>query len=172
MYAAYKWLRYQQAELKNYSRCDDFVPVKQEESLVTWDKLLESSSFNLIHKSRLNLQRNAWPCLILTFHHWKQALTPQKLITNSGHILSQALASVWMPQLNLMLLCTMLPRLNQSKTLLWQSLLSFWHVVNWWLQGSVSSTTGLKVSEHGSPSFLNATKDLDISSSEELGPFN
>ncbi len=28
---------------KNYSHCDDFVPVKQEESLVTWDKILESS---------------------------------------------------------------------------------------------------------------------------------
>ncbi len=34
----------QQAELKNYSCCYDFVPVKQEESLVTWDKLLETSS--------------------------------------------------------------------------------------------------------------------------------
>lgn len=33
----------QQAELRKYSRCHDFVPVKQEESLVTWDKPLESS---------------------------------------------------------------------------------------------------------------------------------
>lgn len=32
----------QQDELQNYSCCDDFVPVKQEESLVTWDKPLES----------------------------------------------------------------------------------------------------------------------------------
>lgn len=53
----------QQAELKNYSRCDDFVPVKQEESLVTWDKLLET----LLLKPHLQSQvKSSEECMALS----------------------------------------------------------------------------------------------------------
>lgn len=158
----------QQAELKNYSRCDDFVPVKQEESLVTWDKILESSSL----KPHPQIQvKSSEECMALSDSYFSPLRTsPNAPETNNqqwshpqsgARISLNATAQPYAP----LHYASQAESIKDSPMAEFVKFLARRELVTTGLSQFNDRPEGFRAWQS---SFLNATKDLDISPSEEL----